>query len=378
MDLEKYTSGSYKQQNYYKSFSPTKIDNSWTWTDPQINTLLSDAYIKLGELNAFSLHVPDIDIFIRIHVVKEATTSSRIEGTRTGVEDAILKESDIIPEKKDDWQEVQNYIAAMNYAIDQLETIPISTRLLRETHWILMTGVRGETRLPGEYRRSQNWIGGATINDATFIPPIHTEVSELMGDLENFLHDDAINVPHLIKIAIAHYQFVTIHPFLDGNGRLGRLLITLYLVSMSLLSKPTLYLSAYFEKNKNLYYDNLMSVRTSNNLAQWIKFFLVSVIETSKEGIETFQQILRLKEQIEDKKIVTLGKKLPRAKELLNLLYKSPSVSVADVADYLTITPATANSLIQDFVRLGILKETTGRKRNRLFIFEKYLKLFTD
>lgn len=376
MDLTGYVSGSYVQQFQYKSFLPNKINVEWIWNDPQINTLLAEAYLKLGELNAFSLYVPDVDFFIQMHVIKEATTSSRIEGTRTDVDDVVLKEEDILPEKKDDWKEVQNYILGMNYAIDQLKYLPVSTRLLKEIHKILLTGTRGETKLPGEYRTSQNWIGGTSVKDALFIPPHCEEIGGLMGDLENFLHNEQINVPSLIRIALAHYQFETIHPFLDGNGRIGRLLIPLYLVSEKLLAKPTLYLSAYFEKHKPLYYDNLTLARTSNNILRWVKFFLTAVIETSNNGIETFQQILRLRDTIEGEKILSLGKKIPKAKEFVNLLYTSPAVSAATVAEKIDVSIPTANALIQDFVKLEILKELTGGKRNRLFFFDEYIKLF--
>jgi Fic family protein len=364
------------QQFQYKSFLPNKINVEWIWNDPQINTLLAEAYLKLGELNAFSLYVPDVDFFIQMHVIKEATTSSRIEGTRTDVDDVVLKEEDILPEKKDDWKEVQNYILGMNYAIDQLKYLPVSTRLLKEIHKILLTGTRGEMKLPGEYRTSQNWIGGTSVKDALFIPPHCEEIGGLMGDLENFLHNEQINVPSLIRIALAHYQFETIHPFLDGNGRIGRLLIPLYLVSEKLLAKPTLYLSAYFEKHKPLYYDNLTLARTSNNILRWVKFFLTAVIETSNNGIETFQQILRLRDTIEGEKILSLGKKIPKAKEFVNLLYTSPAVSAATVAEKIDVSIPTANALIQDFVKLEILKELTGGKRNRLFFFDEYIKLF--
>lgn len=242
---------------------------------------------------------------------------------------------------------------------------------------MLMTGVRGKTKLPGEYRKSQNWIGGATLNDAVFIPPHHGEVSGLMGDVENFLHNQTIDVPNLIRVAIAHYQFETIHPFLDGNGRIGRLLITLYLVSQGVLVKPTLYLSEYFERHKGLYYDNLMKARVSNDLLQWVKFFLVAVGETSKKGISTLRKIIELKENIERTRIATLGKKTQRGLQLMDVLYKNPSITASDVEKVLAVTPKTANILISDFVNLGILLETTGGKRNRIFIFDEYLKLFT-
>ncbi len=376
MDIKDFKAGYFRGQFQYKSFSPSPNNQEWTWTDPKINTLLSEANLRLGELNAFSLYVPNIDIFIQMHVVKEATISSRIEGTQTNIEDALVSKADILPEKRDDWQEVQNYIAAMNYAINQLQTVPVSTRLLKEAHGRLMQGVRGESKLPGEYRISQNWIGGSSLNDAVFIPPHHTEVSDLMNDLEKFIHNDQIDVPPLIRIALAHYQFETIHPFLDGNGRLGRLLITLYLVSNELLAKPTLYLSDYFEKHKGLYYDNLTLVRTQNNLGQWTKYFLVGVIETSRKGIATFQQILKLKERIEQKKIAAMGKKVPRAKALMNLLYKTPTVNAAMIEKTLAVSKVTANALIRDFANAGILKEVTGYKRHRVFVFQEYLKLF--
>jgi Fic family protein len=313
-----------------------------------------------------------------MHVAKEATQSSKIEGTRTDLEEALKKGSDIAPERKDDWQEVHNYIEAMNTSISNLKTLPLSTRLLKAAHKILMTGVRGEHLDPGEFRTSQNWIGGASINDAAYIPPVHTEINELMSDLENFLHNEQIDVPFLIRAAIAHYQFETIHPFLDGNGRIGRLLITLYLVSSGLLTKPSLYLSDYFQKHRRLYYDNLNGVRVKNDLAQWIKFFLVGIIETSEKGITVFKSILSLKQQIEDEKLNTLGKKLPAAKSLLTYLFSKPVVTAQEVQNELKVSLPTANSLLSDFERLKILNEKTGWKRNREFEFSEYINLFKD
>jgi Fic family protein len=241
-----------------------------------------------------------------------------------------------------------------------------------------MKGVRGEHKNPGEFRTSQNWIGGATIKDAVYIPPIHTELNELISDLEKFLHNDQLDVPVLIRTAIAHYQFESVHPFLDGNGRIGRLLITLYLVSSGLISKPSLYLSDYFEKHRMLYYDNLNRVRVKNDMSQWIKFFLVGIIETSEKGNNTFKSILTLKEQIEDQKIIKLGKKLPTAKLLMNYLYRKPIVSAQEVQNELKVSLPTSNSLLSDFENLGILKEKTGWKRNREFEFTEYLNLFRD
>jgi Fic family protein len=376
MDIKDFKSGDYAPQFQYKSFNPSKINREWIVSDPQINKLLEEANIKLGEFNAFSLIVPDVDLFIRMHIVKEATTSSRIEGTQTHIEEVVLKEKDVTPEKKNDWVEVQNYIAAMNDAIENLLDLPLSSRIIVQAHKILLQSVRGESKLPGEFRTSQNWIGGATIKDATFTPPHHQDMPELLSDLENFINNTSLYVPHLIKIAIIHYQFETIHPFLDGNGRVGRLLITLYLVANKLLEKPTLYLSDFFEKHRQLYYDNLTTVRTKNDLTQWIKFFLSAVITTSQNGIETFHAILKLKNDIEENRINSLGRRLPLAKKVVNYLYKNPVITLNDVVIGVNVSKQTANTIIRDFVNLKILKEITGQKRNRMYLFEEYVNLF--
>ena len=375
MKFEDYQSGTYKRQYEYESFSPTPVNHVWTWDDPKISTLLEDATRALGELNAFSLIVPDIDLFIRMHVLKEANTSSRIEGTKTGIDEDLMKKEQVAPEKQDDWEEVQNYAEAMNTAIQSLEKLPLSNRLLRSTHAILLQGVRGEHKCPGEFRISQNWIGGATLRDAVFIPPHAQEVPELMSDLEMFWHNTDIDVPHLIRIAISHYQLETIHPFLDGNGRIGRLLITLYLAGKGLLNKPSLYLSDHFEKNKGHYFDALTAVRVSNDLSHWIKFFLVAVLETANKGKQTFSDILELRRQSESA-VMSLGQKNVNAQKLLIYLFRYPIITVRDAIDSLGVTRPTANALIDDFVRLKILKQSGGNIRYRFFSFSKYLRLF--
>ena len=379
MKFENYVSGVYKQQYQYKSFSPTPINHEWTWEDPKINTLLEQARGTLAELNAFSLIVPDIDRFIYMHVVKEANTSSRIEGTKTEMDEAILDKEQISQERRDDWQEVHNYITAMNYAIAELERLPLSTRLLRKTHEILLDGARGgaEAKTPGEFRRSQNWIGGSSLKDAVFIPPHYDEVADLMGDLEKFWHNEEIDVPDLIRIAISHYQFETIHPFLDGNGRIGRLLITLYLLNKGLLRKPSLYLSAHIEKHKGQYYDALTTVRISNDMAHWVKFFLVAVLETAKKGVSTFQAIMSLRDNTQSK-IMGLGQRAQTGIRLLECLYQRPFINASEVSRILDISQPTANTLIKSFEDFGILKETTGFRRNRQYFFADYFKLFLE
>lgn len=376
MHLKDYKAGVFSKQHGYKSFNLNPINKEWIITSPEIITLLEKANLKLGELNAFSSFVPDVDVFIRMHIVKEATQSSRIEGTRTKMDEAVLEAKDVSPELKDDWQEVQNYIEATHYAIKRMKTLPLSSRLIREVHKILLKGVRGKHKLPGEFRSSQNWIGGATINDAVFVPPHHSLVPDCISDLEKFLNNDNIQVPHLIRIAIAHYQFEAIHPFLDGNGRIGRLLITLYLINQKILSKPTLYLSDFIERNRNHYYNNLLAVSLDSKMEHWLKFFLAGVIETAKTATETFARIIALRDKLEKEAILSLGKRLPNAKSLLTYLYSKPVVTVADVMHSLDITKQTANVLIKDFSDLGILKEQTGYKRNRIFVFAEYLRLF--
>jgi Fic family protein len=376
MNIRDFKAGAYEQQYEYQSFLPTGINREWRLSDPQIVTLLEDANRRLGELNAFSQLIPDVDFFIRMHITKEATTSSRIEGTRTSIEEALVTKGDVDPEKRDDWQEVQNYVQAINVAVKQLPRLPLSNRLLRETHAVLLKGVRGTHKQPGEFRTSQNWIG-VSLKHAAFVPPHHLHVPKLMGDLEKFIHNDQIHVPHLLKIALIHYQFETIHPFLDGNGRLGRLLIVLYLVSFGLLHKPALYLSDFFERHRGEYYEHLMGVRTTHKLEPWVRFFLLGVRETAASSIQVFKDILALKEQIERESMPTFHvRRQANAQTLMRALYQRPMVSIKSVAQLIKSQTNTAAALIDDFVKLGVLQEFTGQKRNRLFAFKDYVRLF--
>lgn len=375
MPFEDFVSGSYTQQYEYKSFSPSLVNHEWTWGDPRINTLLEEASLELAKLNAHSLIVPDVDRYIFMHVVKEANSSSRIEGTRTEMDEALRDIAFVDEEKRNDWQEVRNYIDAVNGSIESLKTLPLSNRLLREAHATLLKGARGERKTPGEFRRSQNWIGGSSLADAVFIPPHHEDLPGLLSDLEKFWHNGAIDVPQLVRIAISHYQFETIHPFLDGNGRIGRLLITLYLLSKGLLDKPCLSLSAFLEKNKGQYYDALTTVRESNDLGHWVRFFLVAVRETSRKGVDTFQQIMKLRSEVQNQ-VTAFGARAANGMKLLDRLYMNPVVTVKEAALALDVAQPTASSLITLFVDQGILVETTGNRRNREFFFRDYYRLF--
>jgi Fic family protein len=375
--LETFKAGFYeKGTTGYSWFVPSKVNDTWNLNDPLLDSLLEKAALKLGELNSYSKLVPNIDLFIQLHVTKEAVDSSRIEGTQTKIDEALLDEDEVFPERRNDWKEVNNYIMALNYAVSELENLPISSRLLKQTHAILLDSVRGEHKQPGEYRMSQNWIGGSSPADAVFVPPHHKYVNELMGDLENFIHNDEISLPALIKIAIAHYQFETIHPFLDGNGRIGRLLFTLFLVDQKVLNKPLLYLSDYFDKNRGLYYDNLTSVRTKNDMTQWLKFFLAGVADTAEKSTNTLSNILALKAETESIIYQTFGRKSHSATLLLQALLKKPVINALQAKSITSLSYKAANNLISDFVEAGILKEMTGQSRNRVFVFEQYLNLF--
>ena len=375
--MQKFTSGKYVNQGSYKSFQPEKINRSWKVEDMELLNLLSQADRQLGRLDMYSEYVPNIDLFISMHVLKEATQSSKIEGTKTNIEEALLSREDISEEKKDDWEEVQNYILALSKAISALEELPFSSRLIRQTHETLLSGVRGKHKLPGEFRSSQNWIGGATINDAIFIPPVHTSVNEYMSDLEKFVHNQEVFFPDLLKIALVHYQFETIHPFLDGNGRVGRLMITLYLVEKRILKKPILYLSDFFERNRSLYYDNLMRVRQKHDINQWFRFFLAGVIETAKSSISTFDRVLKLQQEVDDR-IQRLGRRANNASIVLKHLYQHPIIDAPGVKELTGLSLPSVYNLLSDMEELDIIQEMTGAKRGKVFFFREYIDLFSS
>ncbi|MGB3016431.1 MAG: Fic family protein [Ignavibacteria bacterium] len=375
MKIEDYISGHYEQGYRYKYFVPSKINHGWTWEDSSLSVLLEKASLKLGELNSLAGFVPSIDLFIHLHVTKESVISSRIEGTKTEIDEALFPEDEILPEHRHDYNEVKNYIKALNASVERLKTLPLSTPLLNEAHEILLAGVRGESRQPGELRRSQNWIGGTSLSDAVFIPPSHELIGGLMGDLENFIHNNSLNIPQLIRIAMAHYQFETIHPYLDGNGRIGRLMITLFLVEKRLLDKPLLYLSYFFEKNRNLYYDNLTRTRTANDLIQWVKYFLTGIEQVSVQSIDTLKSILNLKDEI-DKETVSWKRRSSSARTLSDYLFQNPVIKIKDVQRVCDLSVKASGDLVKAFVEKKLLAEVTGQTRYQIFTFKPYLDLF--
>ena len=373
-----YNQGSKIQRFEYQSFEPAVLAGlQWRWADPKTDVLLEQATRYLAELNAFSSQIPNVNFFIEMHIYKEATSSSRIEGTMTDISEAILPIEEIEPERRDDWEEIQNYIAALNFAILSLKESPLSIGLLKDTHAVLMRGVRGQEKTPGEIRYSQNWIGGTVPSNAFFVPPHQDGVLNLLGDLQKFWYNENSYLPELVKNAISHYQFETIHPFQDGNGRIGRLLITLYFIDKGFLTRPTLYLSDYLERNRTAYYDALTDVRVNGNLEGWLQFYLNGVIQTAQKGSQTLNDIVALKARFESE-ILTLGARAKRAQSLLTKLFSHPAITTSEAAKHMNVSFVAANNLISELVRMGILSEATGAQRNRVFILHEYIALFRD
>jgi Fic family protein len=376
--MKNFVAGHFIDAGGYNAFHPEYINRIFEPDDPQLLGIVEEASLRLGELKAFSELVPDVNQFIRLHVIKEATLSSRIEGTQTRMEEALLKEEEVAPERRNDWREVNNYIEAMNHCIDKLPAIPLSSRLMKSAHRILLMNARGEHKMPGEYRKSQNWIGGASLRDAVFIPPVAYEVDKLMGDLENFLHNPSTNLPHVLKIALAHYQFETIHPFLDGNGRIGRLMITLYFIQAGILRRPVLYLSDFFDRHRNLYYQNLMKVRTENNLSLWMRFFLHGIIETSEKSTGGLRKILALKNDCEMNRLPRFGRKMHSAQKVMQYLFQNPVIRPEEIFRITGLSAVSGYKLLDDFEAQNILTEITGNQRNRIFVFSEYIRIFDD
>ena len=368
----KYIAGTYKQRLEYKSFEPSAVPRQYKWHNRTIDLMLSEAMVLLGKLDGIATIVPNIDLFIMMYATKDAVASSRIEGTRTEFDQALKPANAIRPEEKDDWQEVQNYLDASRWSLNELHKLPLSIRLLKGAHRRLLSGVRGKEKLPGEIRRSQNWIGGSSLSDAFFIPPSSESLPELLSDLELFWHERK-TLPPLIKIAISHYQFETIHPFLDGNGRIGRLLILLQLIDMKILSKPCFYLSGYFEKNKASYFDALTMVHKSNDLDQWLCFFLSGIMETAEDSISVFKKIFALQKRYE-KNIQSM--RSTSAHTVLESLFKNPFFTLNQLSKTLNINYATIAKIIAKFESCGMVKEITSNKRNRLFALHEYIDLF--
>ena len=369
-----YSSGKFTNHKFHSSFLPSEINhNELKIEDSALMLLIGNARAALASLNTFSKHIPDIDMFISMHTIKEASKSSEIEGTQTSITEVIQPIDALADERKDDWQEVTNYISAMNEAQVTLKDLPLSTRVIKQLHKTLMSGVRGKYKGPGEFRRSQNWIGGSSISDATFVPPNQDALPELLSDLEKFINNDEIALDPLVKIAIIHYQFETIHPFQDGNGRVGRLMIPLFLQSKELLSKPILYMSQFFEQHRAIYYDKLMAVRLNSDLVSWIKFFLNGIVNTADKGVDTLTAILDLVKRDNEK--VAANAKYDKYKLLLNKLYSTGIITEEDAKKILGVSKSTAYRYLNELKGLKIIVKT---KNTDGYVHAEYLSLLDD
>ncbi len=374
--------GTYVQQpTGYRAFWPKPLPpDPPVKMEPELWDLLSRADRALGRLDGSTETLPNPDLFVFMYVRKEAVLSSQIEGTQASLIDVLEFESQALEAgRPQDVKEVVNYVAAMNYGLERVRELPVSLRLIREIHAKLLADVRGSERTPGEFRRSQNWIGppGCTLQTAQFVPPPPAEMQDALGQLERFLHDTQ-PMPILIKVGLAHAQFETIHPFLDGNGRVGRLLITFLLCEREILRRPLLYLSYYFKRNRTEYYDRLQAVRERGDWEGWLKFFLRGVFEVAQEAAQTARQIVNMREEHRQLIVKNLGRRAGRALALLEALYERPVVSVEAVQQAVGVSFANANELTRGLEKLGLLRETTGQKRNRRFAYQAYLTLFED
>ena len=365
----------------YRAFIPAPLP-----PDPpvqiagELQLLLSQADRALGRLDGSIQTLPHPDLFVYMYVRKEAVLSSQIEGTQSSLQDVLAAEARILaPDRPKDVDEVVNYVRAMNHGLKRLAELPVSVRLIREIHTELLQRVRGSHLTPGELRTSQNWIGpgGCTLNEASFVPPPPHEVPQKLAELEKFLHTDT-GLPLLIEIGLAHAQFETIHPFLDGNGRIGRLLITFLLCERQVLLKPVLYLSYFFKRYRQQYYEQLQSVRDAGTWEQWLTFFLKGVVEVSGQATDTARRILDLREAHRRAITESLGRAAGNGHRVLEHLYEHPIVSVNEVQGLIATTYPAANDLVARMVDVDILREVTGQARNRKFIYQTYIQLFND
>lgn len=345
--------------------------------DEDIQSLLSQADRKLGRLDGITQILPNPELFVAMYVKKEAVLSSQIEGTQASFVDVLSAEyNQIDDQRQDDISEVVNYVNAMNWGLEQLETFPLSLRLIKNIHKRLLQNTRGSQRSPGEFRRSQNWIGpaGCNLNTATFVPPTVPDMESALADLEKFFHQED-RIPALVKIALIHAQFETIHPFLDGNGRMGRLLITFWLCQQEILSKPLLYLSYYFKENRSEYYDRLMDVRKKGEWENWVKFFLRGVAEVADEATTSAKAILKIKDEV-SKKLYSMDNGNSNYQRLLDYLFEQPFIKRSDVEKMLGVSNPTAGNIIETFCQMGILQDCTPQKsRNKLYAFAEYLDI---
>lgn len=378
MRLESNRAGQLKKmQSDYECFVPHNLGDIKLNFNNEINGLINKANLLLGRLDGMAIIVPDIDLFVSMYVQKEAVISSQIEGTQVSLVDVLQKERN--NEKLKDTEEIVNYIKATHYAFKRLHELPLCMRLVKETHSMLLSNVRGEQKMPGEFRKSQNWIGyaGSTLKNASYIPPAPEEMAICLSDLEKYINEES-DISNLIKIALIHYQFETIHPFLDGNGRMGRLLIILYLKEKGLVEYPVLYLSYFFKKNRNKYYELLNNVRIKGEFEEWIKFFLEGICEISEDAIKSIQKIVALKrDDVEKIKKCSRGR-IPNLLLVYEHLLKHPFIEAEDVKNLVGVSKPTVNTLLENLKELDILELVENKRRYRQYVYKKYVDILSE
>ena len=366
-----------RMQSNYECFVPQDLKYLKFNIDEELQNLINRAYLLLGRLDGMATTLPDIDLFVSMYVQKEAVISSQIEGTQASLIDVLQK--DRKNEKIKDTEEIVNYIKATNYAFKRLEELPLCMRLIKETHSILLSGVRGNEKSPGEFRKSQNWIGyaGCKLNTASFVPPAPGEMEKSLTDLEKYIHEDSF-IPNLIKIALIHYQFETIHPFLDGNGRMGRLLIVLFLKERGLIEYPVLYLSYFFKKNRNRYYELLNNVRVKGEFEEWIKFFIKGICEISEDAISSIQKIIELKKaDIEKIRNIPKGN-ISNLLLIYDYLLRHPFLETEDIRRLSDLSKPTVNKLLETLIELEILELVEEKKRYKQYVYRKYVDILSE
>ena len=378
MKLETDRAGILKRmQSNYECFVPHDLKYLKFNIDEEFQNLINRAYLLLGRLDGMATTLPDINLFVSMYVQKEAVISSQIEGTQASLIDVLQK--DRKNEKIKDTEEIVNYIKATNYAFKRLEELPLCMRLIKETHSILLSGVRGNEKSPGEFRKSQNWIGyaGCKLNTASFVPPAPGEMEKSLTDLEKYIHEDSF-IPNLIKIALIHYQFETIHPFLDGNGRMGRLLIVLFLKERGLIEYPVLYLSYFFKKNRNRYYELLNNVRVKGEFEEWIKFFMKGICEISEDAISSIQKIIELKKaDIEKIRNIPKGN-ISNLLLIYDYLLRHPFLETEDIRRLSDLSKPTVNKLLETLIELEILELVEEKKRYKQYVYRKYVDILSE
>ncbi len=376
MNISKFRSGTWVEQFEYRSFFPTPVNDNWQWDDPKIDMLLAEASYRVGELSGLSTAVPDLELFRPMFVLKEALASSRIEGNGTILDEAILDDREAIDSyRRDAWEDVRNHQTAINRVFFELEELPLSNRLLCHAHETLLAGVSGDQKTPGEFRRSQNWIGSGSLSDALFIPPHQGDLGILTTDLEAFWHEETMEAPDLIRLAISHYQFVVIHPFLDGNGRVGRIFIALFLAQKGLLKEPLLNVSSYFELFRDDYYDALTRVAGMSELDHWVRFFLTAVEKTAKHATHTLKAAHALRESTHAA-AGTPDDRSANSGRVIDYLFRKPIVTVEELSDQLELEREAVGGIVEELLAKEILFETAITGNSGFLVFKAYVALF--